>query len=80
MTTRVKIVNEVPNMIYDNKRHLYFQKCRWIYADGKEEIGYRFIWRDRNGKLLSHRGQARIPEKANMDNLLTLASQAGWYK
>ena len=80
MNTRVKIINEVPNIIYDDKRHLYFQKCNWIYENGEIETGYRFIWRDRKGKLLSHRGQARIPNKANIDRLINLAIQAGWYE
>ncbi len=40
---------------------LCFQQCRYVYNDGSIEEGYRFIWRDPNGKLRPQRGQARIP-------------------
>ena len=81
MESHVVIKNEVPDIIKDSKRHLYFQKCQWVYNNGHPaEEGFRFIWRDGNGKLLCHRGQARIPSKSDMDNLIILAKQAGWYK
>ena len=81
MKSHVKIKNEVPYIQRDGKRHLHFQECVWEYDNGHApEYGYRFIWRDGNGKLLCHRGQARIPSKTEMDNLISLAKQAGWYK
>ena len=81
MKSHVSIKHEVPDIKKDNKRHLHFQECVWEYENGHpSENGYRFIWRDGNGRLLSHRGQARIPSKAEMDYLIHLATQAGWYK
>ena len=81
MKSRVEIRNEVPNINIDGKRHLHFQECIWKYDSGHpSEKGYRFIWRDGTGKILCHRGQARIPSKLDMDNLIILAKQAGWYK
>ena len=78
---RVIIKDEVPNIIYDGKRHLYFQKCEWQYSNGiPSEYGFRFMWRDQCGKLIPHRGQARIPSKQDIDRLLNFAVQAGWYK
>ena len=78
-TTWVKIVAEVPvNRIKDWQ--LCFQKCHYYYAKGGDEEGYRFIWRRPNGTLQPARGQARIPSKQDLENLLNLAMQEGWYK
>ena len=56
---------------------LCFQKCRYVYDNGEWEAGYRFIWR-RDGRLLPHRGQARIPSIQNLEQLVAQAKRAGW--
>jgi hypothetical protein len=60
---------------------LWFQWCRYLYDDGKQEYGYRFIWRrasDDGGGLQAARGQARIPSLAEIERLLTKAREENW--
>ena len=58
---------------------LCFQWVTYQYDDGTSKDGYRFIWRFPNGNLEPARGQARIPSAARLLELLSLASQAGWF-
>lgn len=51
-----------------------FQFCE--YPD--KEYGYRFIWKNQEGKLMAHRGQARIPDLETIYQLKTKAAKAGW--
>ena len=77
--TWVKILNEVPtNRI--KAWQLCFQECRYYYATGGDEEGFRFIWRRPDGSLQPARGQARIPSKQDLEDLLNQAAQKGWYK
>jgi hypothetical protein len=57
---------------------LCYQWCRYEYADGSKEFGYRFIWRWPTGKLQAARGQARIPSAAIIKKLLAHADAQGW--
>ena len=58
---------------------LCFQFGTYKYDDGSSEEGCRFIWREPNGNLQPARGQARIPSKQDLFELLALASSAGWF-
>ena len=77
--TWVKILNEVPTNRIKNWQ-LCFQECHYYYADGTDQEGFRFIWRRPDGSLQPARGQARIPSKQDLENLLNQAAQEGWYK
>ena len=79
---RFKIYQEVTNSP-DNEIEewkLYFQSGKYIYDDGESDEGYRFIWRRPDGTLQAARGQARIPSKKDILELLDLASKEGWFK
>ena len=73
--SRVQIVKEV--RLEESESTLCFQWCRYIYDDGELDYGYRFIWR-RDGKLMPHRGQARIPSMRALEHLIAQAKRAGW--
>lgn len=76
----VKIINEVPTSRIEDWQ-LCFQKCVYYYDDGESEDGYRFIWRrPETHYLQAARGQARIPDKAELERLLKMAEEAGWYE
>ena len=77
--TWVKILKEVPTNRTNNWQ-LCFQKCHYYYADGTDQEGFRFIWRRPDGSLQPARGQARIPAKQDLEDLLNQAAQEGWYK
>ena len=71
----VQIVEET--RLEESESTLCFQFCRYIYENGELEEGYRFIWR-RDGRLLPHRGQARIPSMRDLEKLVAQAKRAGW--
>ena len=77
MTAKIGILHEVELEPADDN-HLCFQWCEYCYDDGSSEHGYRFMWRKPNGKLASHRGQARIPSAHEMFELICKAAEAGW--
>lgn len=79
---RFQIFNEVSKPAKEEKEvwKLYFQKGKYIYDNGESEEGYRFIWRRPDGTLQAARGQARIPSKKELLELLDLASEGGWFK
>ncbi|MEI6348809.1 MAG: hypothetical protein WCP69_12755 [Bacteroidota bacterium] len=74
----VKIENEV-SIEYPNKWSLFFQWCKYIYDDKSTDYGYRFIWRRPDGSLQAARGQARIPSAKELNELIALATNAGWF-
>ncbi len=74
---RIDVIEKV-NIDYPNKWSLYFQWCKYIYDDEKSEFGYRFIWKDDDGKFHASRGQARIPSLNDMNILISKAKDAGW--
>jgi hypothetical protein len=60
---------------------IWFQWCRYLYDDGNNEYGYRFIWRrpeNTGGALQAARGQARIPSIDVFERLVAQAKQEGW--
>lgn len=76
--TRVQVVNEVKYQPNRNGPALCLQYCRYVYSNGELEEGYRFIWRDADGKQMAHRGQARIPSLKIVKKLIEEAEKAGW--
>lgn len=76
---RVEIIHEVPTKRTSGWQ-LFFQDCVFHYDDDTQDEGYRFIWRKPDGCLQPARGQARIPSKQELENLLIQADQEGWYK
>jgi len=79
---RFIIYNEVPKPTKEKEEvwKLYFQQGKYIYDNGESDEGYRFIWRRPDGTLQAARGQARIPSKKELLELLDLASEEGWFK
>jgi hypothetical protein len=61
---------------------LCFQKVTYHYMDKSRnpQNGFRFIWKDPDGRLRPNRGQARIPTAKVLKKLLSRASKAGWFK
>jgi hypothetical protein len=49
-----------------------------MYGDGATDYGYRFIWKDPQGRHQAHRGQARIPSVSILKELLRQAEVMGW--
>jgi hypothetical protein len=76
-TARVEVLNKVPHKGADGWV-LYLQWCRYIYNDGKRELGYRFIWCDPDGHLHPTRGQACISSLKIVKKLVDKAKQEGW--
>jgi hypothetical protein len=74
----VKVLEEVKTGYPEGEWNLCFQKCIYNYGNGDSEEGYRFIWRDQNGNLRPQRGQARIPNKNTLMDLLMHAEEDGW--
>jgi hypothetical protein len=74
----IQIHKEVSNGEAGDWR-LCFQCCTYHYDNGNIENGYRFIWRRPNGNLQAARGQARIDSPEDLEELLNLARNAGWY-
>ena len=76
----VQFHHEVPTTRTIGSWQLCFQQCTFYYDNGTTDNGYRFIWRRPNGRLQPARGQARIPSKQDLEDLLNQAAQEGWYK
>jgi hypothetical protein len=75
--TRIQVVNETPAK-HDGKWQLRLQWCRYLFADGTMQHGYRFIWLRPDGSLQATRGQARIPSFAATQRLFQQAKAEGW--
>jgi hypothetical protein len=75
--TRVVVINEA-RIGEEGHWNLCFQYCRYEFGDGKEENGYRFIWRTPEGNLQATRGQARIPSISDINYLTGVALKEGW--
>lgn len=78
MTGRVFVLKEVKKRIGGEGWELCFQYGRYIYQDGSQEEGYRFIWRRPDGSLQAARGQARIPTVNDAMELINNAIREGW--
>jgi hypothetical protein len=80
MATSVQIHDEVKEPPNSDDWELCFQRVTYHYDDGGSDDGYRFIWRRPNGNLQAARGQARIPDAATHDRLVSAAKSQGWFK
>ena len=78
MPARVQVIHEVRNTTEDNRPTLCFQWCQYVYEDGTNEYGYRFIWRRADGRLQPARGQARIPSIQVIEGMVAQAEREGW--
>lgn len=58
---------------------LHFQRVVYHFEDGHTEEGYRFIWRRPDGSLQAARGQARIPGRKELLELIALAEKEGLF-
>ena len=76
MANRVQVINEA--RLKDTDPTVCFQWCQYVYDDGTSEHGYRFIWRNEEGKLMAHRGQARIESMKDLEKLIAKAKKEGW--
>ena len=74
----VKVIHEVKRHEVENKWVLCFQYCKYVYDANTSETGYRFMWRQPNGNLLSAKGQARIPKMSDILYLVSKAMEQGW--
>lgn len=78
MASKVQVVHEVQKNNFSHGGVLCFQWCRYVHDNGTLEEGYRFIWRNSEGKMLAHRGQARIPSIEVALKLIQEAKNEGW--
>jgi hypothetical protein len=76
-TARVQVIHETADGLAGDWR-LCFQWCRYIFANGDMEEGYRFIWRRPDSSLQAARGQARIPSIEVARGLMQRAEEEGW--
>ncbi len=79
-SARIQVIEEV---VYDENAVgkdwvLCLQWCRYVYDDGRMQMGYRFIWRREDGSLQAARGQARIPDLNMAMELMDKAKALGW--
>lgn len=78
--TFVEVLNEVPRRTeMDDDWTLHFQKVVYHYENGTSEDGFRFIWRRPNGSLQAARGQARIPGRQELLDLVNQAEKEGLF-
>lgn len=59
---------------------LCFQWGLWHFDDGSTAHGFRFIWRDPDGRMKPYRGQARIFQVEDILELLHRAGSEGWLR
>ena len=79
-TAHVEILKEVPQRTeMDDDWTLHFQKVVYHYDDGNTEEGFRFIWRRPDGSLQAARGQARIPGRQELMDLIAQADKEGLF-
>ena len=78
MANRVQVIKETCTDWGSDKWNLCFQWCQYIYEDGSNEHGYRFIWRRVDGSLQPARGQDRIPSMEVLEELVNEAKTQGW--
>jgi hypothetical protein len=75
--TRVQVINETPRK-HEGEWQLRLQWCRYLYASGTMQYGYRLIWVKKDGTLLAARGQTRIPSCNQVEHLFATAKAEGW--
>lgn len=78
MPARIQVINETCTDYGEREWNLCFQWCQYVYEDGSNEHGYRFIWRRPDRSLQPARGQARIPSVSVLEELVATAKREGW--
>ncbi|GAA4770601.1 hypothetical protein GCM10023219_16570 [Stakelama sediminis] len=73
----VQVLKEV-GLHRSSKDSIWLQWCDYSENTDNSETGYRFIWKDPEGKMQPHRGQARIPNLYLADALISKARLQGW--
>lgn len=61
-----------------NSWDLCFQKVQYVESESNSTPGYRFIYRDKDNKLLPQRGQARIPDLNIAKAMIAIAEAQNW--
>lgn len=80
MNTIINILKEVPRRLEtDDDWTLHFQKVVYHHENGSSEDGFRFIWRRPDGTLQAARGQARIPGRQELMDLINQAEKEGLF-
>lgn len=77
-TAKITYDKEVNEPTHSGWR-LCFQRITIHHNDGKEEFGYRFIYRRPNGSLQG-RGAALIPNATTLQLLTDKAKSDGWFE
>ena len=78
--TRVAVLDEVSQTI-DEENKVCFQKVIYQYGSGGYDEGFRFINRSiQTNNMKSQMGQCRLPSKALIEHLLTIAEAHGMFK
>lgn len=73
----IDVINDVYRKMQSDWE-LHFQYCNYVYEDGSNQNGYRFIWKRPDGTLQPARGQARIPSIDIALSLIAEAMSEGW--
>ena len=73
----IEVVHEVKESMGEGDWSLCLQFVIYPHKT-KTETGYRFIWRDQDGRLKPQMGQARILSLALAMRLMAQAMEAGW--
>jgi hypothetical protein len=75
---RAEILHETYDEVDPSGCRVELHYIKLHHHDRSAEYGYRFMWRDAAGRLLPHRGQARIPKLALAQRLMAKAMAEGW--
>ena len=75
---RVEVIHEV--VMEDGDWELCFQWGCWHFDDEEPRHGFRFIWKDQDGRMKPYRGQTRIAQVEDILELLHRAGRAGWLR
>lgn len=79
MAARYHIIHETTEGKPKEEWNLCFQWGRYIYEDGSNEMGYRFIYRyPPNHNLQPARAQARLISINQIEKLLQQSKDEGW--
>ena len=79
----IDIIDEIraSQILHNHKANswdLCFQKVLYVESESNQTPGYRFIYRDKDNKLLPQRGQARIPDLKIANAMLAAAEARSW--
>lgn len=75
--TRVHVIRETPEH-HNGDWQLRLQWCRYLHPNGSMQYGYRLVWVRNDGRLVTPRGQTRVPSLNHLAHLFNAARAAGW--